>query len=99
MDPLADRGAVRVKADVRGNDRDKTCCRLSPQCQAVEAAVCASLAGFAMLNAGLRGLFVRFLLKLLRCGLLASAEGAARKGLQRRPSLSPHVISFTTNPI
>jgi hypothetical protein len=24
VDPLADRGAVRVKADVRGNDRDET---------------------------------------------------------------------------
>ena len=84
---MADRGAVRVKADMRGNDRDETCCRLPPWCQAVGTALCMLLAVFTMLDAALRALLVSFLLKLVREGLHHQPRARRAKACSAGPPL------------
>ena len=89
-----------VKAPVRGNDRDETCCRSSPRLRGSVKLLSALLVAiFTMLDAGLQELTVMLPLMMLSCSLRSRGGRQRAKPAQRRTSLSPHVISFTTNPI
>jgi hypothetical protein len=76
----------------------RPCCRLSPRCQAIGTAFCILLAVFAMLDAGLRALLVKLLLKLVREGLrISRGRGAQRPAAPALPLTARYLFHHKSN--